>query len=181
MIPVALNCDFRSTCHTLALLSFFLSLYLYISIYKLGLFVLLVLLQMNNPNNSQPKDYAEEESSSSATSAALEPSNGPTDKAETVAEEDTGTPMALSEKEPVASTDDPMEVESVNPATVFCIRLKQPRSNLLHKMSVPELCRNFRLLLLLLLLFEFLVQTVFFFRNYSLMRLFSYYVELQWL
>lgn len=29
------------------------------------------------------------------------------------------------------------------PATVFCIRLKQPRSNLLHKMSVPELCRNF--------------------------------------
>lgn len=40
--------------------------------------------------------------------------------------------------------DDPMEEDSVSPATVFCIRLKQPRSNLQHKMSVPELCRNFR-------------------------------------
>ncbi|PWA78756.1 hypothetical protein CTI12_AA212380 [Artemisia annua] len=30
-----------------------------------------------------------------------------------------------------------------SPATVFCIRLKQPSSNLLFKMSVPELCRNF--------------------------------------
>lgn len=30
------------------------------------------------------------------------------------------------------------------PATVFRIRLKQPPSNLRHKMSVPELCRNFR-------------------------------------
>ncbi|XP_024988927.1 mediator of RNA polymerase II transcription subunit 16 isoform X4 [Cynara cardunculus var. scolymus] len=37
----------------------------------------------------------------------------------------------------------PMEEDSVNPATVFCIRLKQPRSNLQYKMSVPELCRNF--------------------------------------
>ncbi|XP_023768656.1 mediator of RNA polymerase II transcription subunit 16 [Lactuca sativa] len=38
---------------------------------------------------------------------------------------------------------DPMDEDSVNPATVFCIRLKQPRSNLQYKMSVPELCRNF--------------------------------------
>ncbi|KAK9714700.1 hypothetical protein RND81_06G113500 [Saponaria officinalis] len=30
-----------------------------------------------------------------------------------------------------------------DPATVFCIKLKQPKSNLLHRMSVPELCRNF--------------------------------------
>nr|KYP61026.1 hypothetical protein KK1_023450 [Cajanus cajan] len=37
----------------------------------------------------------------------------------------------------------PMEEDPVNPATVFSIKLKQPRSNLLHKMSVPELCRNF--------------------------------------
>ncbi|GLT63773.1 hypothetical protein SLA2020_363110 [Shorea laevis] len=36
-----------------------------------------------------------------------------------------------------------MEDDSVSPATVFCVRLKQPRSNLQHKMSVPELCRNF--------------------------------------
>lgn len=37
-----------------------------------------------------------------------------------------------------------MEVDPVSPATVFCVKLKQPNSNLLHKMSVPELCRNFR-------------------------------------
>ncbi|XP_027932444.1 mediator of RNA polymerase II transcription subunit 16-like isoform X2 [Vigna unguiculata] len=36
-----------------------------------------------------------------------------------------------------------MEQESVVPATVFCIRLRQPKSNLLYKMSVPEICRNF--------------------------------------
>ncbi|KAG4960475.1 hypothetical protein AAZX31_13G224200 [Glycine max] len=41
--------------------------------------------------------------------------------------------------------EDPMEqeMESLTPATVFCIRLKQPKSNLLYKMSVPEICRNF--------------------------------------
>ncbi|CAJ1961634.1 unnamed protein product [Sphenostylis stenocarpa] len=39
--------------------------------------------------------------------------------------------------------DDSMEQESVTPATVFCIRLRQPKSNLLYKMSVPEICRNF--------------------------------------
>lgn len=38
-----------------------------------------------------------------------------------------------------------MDVDSLSPATVFCVKLKQPNSNLLHKMSVPELCRNFRL------------------------------------
>ncbi|XLS73328.1 hypothetical protein HN51_030193 [Arachis hypogaea] len=41
--------------------------------------------------------------------------------------------------------ENPMEEDSVTttPATVFCIRLKQPKSHLLHKMSVPEVCRNF--------------------------------------
>ncbi|KAM1090889.1 hypothetical protein FF1_018456 [Malus domestica] len=48
------------------------------------------------------------------------------------------------EEEPVDEPDDPMEEDAVNSAAVFCIRLKQPRSNLQHKMSVPELCRNFR-------------------------------------
>lgn len=127
---------------------------------------------MNNPNpSSHPNDSAssaaEEDSSSSSAAAAttstpLEASKGPppppTEKAETIApaapaededeEEDEGhPPMALvvPEKEVVGSTaDDPMDVDNVNPATVFCIRLKQPKSNLLHKMSVPELCRNFR-------------------------------------
>lgn len=42
------------------------------------------------------------------------------------------------------AADGPMEEDSINPATVFCIRLKQPRSSLQYKMSVPELCRNFR-------------------------------------
>ncbi|KAF3774355.1 Mediator of RNA polymerase II transcription subunit 16 [Nymphaea thermarum] len=36
-----------------------------------------------------------------------------------------------------------MEDDHPCPATVFCIRLKQPEENLRHKMSVPELCRNF--------------------------------------
>ncbi|XP_027186072.1 mediator of RNA polymerase II transcription subunit 16-like isoform X2 [Cicer arietinum] len=42
----------------------------------------------------------------------------------------------------------PMEVDeqdsvSLSPATVFRIRLRQPTSNLLHKMPLPEICRNF--------------------------------------
>lgn len=49
-----------------------------------------------------------------------------------------------AEEKPPPIDRQPMEEDSVNPATVFSIRLKQPRSNLLHKMSVPELCRNFR-------------------------------------
>lgn len=43
-----------------------------------------------------------------------------------------------------ARAGEPMEEDLVGPATVFTIRLKQPLSNLQHKMSVPELCRNFR-------------------------------------
>lgn len=57
---------------------------------------------------------------------------------------ETATVSGGVEEEVAVKVDDPMEEDSVNPATVFCIRLKQPRSNLLHKMSVPELCRNFR-------------------------------------
>ncbi|XP_030528959.1 mediator of RNA polymerase II transcription subunit 16 isoform X1 [Rhodamnia argentea] len=42
------------------------------------------------------------------------------------------------------SAEEPMEEDSVSsPATVFSIQLRQPRSDLMHKMSVPELCRNF--------------------------------------
>ncbi|GMI93409.1 SENSITIVE TO FREEZING 6, YELLOW AND SENSITIVE TO IRON-DEFICIENCY 1, glassy hair 2 [Hibiscus trionum] len=57
-------------------------------------------------------------------------------------------PVAVvGEDEVVASSekteDSVMEEDSVNPATVFCIWLKQPRSNLQYKMRVPELCRNF--------------------------------------
>ncbi|GAV74432.1 DUF974 domain-containing protein, partial [Cephalotus follicularis] len=51
--------------------------------------------------------------------------------------------VGCGEAEVPKNTEDPMDEDSVGPATVFCIRLKQPRSNLQHKMSVPELCRNF--------------------------------------
>uniref|UniRef100_A0A7N2LQ51 Uncharacterized protein n=1 Tax=Quercus lobata TaxID=97700 RepID=A0A7N2LQ51_QUELO len=64
------------------------------------------------------------------------------------------------EEEPLEKEkpDDPMEEDSVSPATVFCIRLKQPRSNLQHKMSVPELCRNFRSSSYFLLVSSFFVD-----------------------
>jgi hypothetical protein len=50
--------------------------------------------------------------------------------------------VLAEDKSPI---DQSMDEDSVNPATVFTIRLKQSKSNLQHKMSVPELCRNFRL------------------------------------
>ncbi|KAF8031287.1 hypothetical protein BT93_D0479 [Corymbia citriodora subsp. variegata] len=87
-------------------------------------------------------------------SSSLSPPPPPAEKAEALAgavaiaaaeEED-----AVEEEEcaedcdgAVAEEEEPMEEDSVSPATVFSIRLKQPRSNLMHKMSVPELCRNF--------------------------------------
>ncbi|XP_058078036.1 mediator of RNA polymerase II transcription subunit 16 [Magnolia sinica] len=51
------------------------------------------------------------------------------------------SPMAdrKDDHHPTTAIDD----DPPSPATVFRIRLKQPRSNLRHKMSVPELCRNF--------------------------------------
>lgn len=60
------------------------------------------------------------------------------DKTEAVAVED----------EVMEKPEDSIDEDLVSPATVFRIKLKQPRSNLQHKMSVPELCRNFRLVLL---------------------------------
>lgn len=53
-----------------------------------------------------------------------------------------------AQEEVMEKPDDSMDEDLVTPATVFRIKLKQPRSNLQHKMSVPELCRNFRLVLL---------------------------------
>lgn len=96
-----------------------------------------------------------EEDSSSATSNAVLEASKPPDKVE-IAEEGVGAAAVTTDKDTAMATavvaatatataaDDPMEEDPVGPATVFCIRLKQPRSNLLHKMSVPELCRNFR-------------------------------------
>ncbi|KAM7530680.1 hypothetical protein LguiB_034090 [Lonicera macranthoides] len=77
----------------------------------------------------------ESEEDSTETSTALEVSKSG-EKSEPVAATD-----GQEEVPPMAA--DPMEEDPVDPATVFCIRLKQPRTNLQHKMSVPELCRNF--------------------------------------
>ncbi|XP_031130936.1 mediator of RNA polymerase II transcription subunit 16-like isoform X2 [Ipomoea triloba] len=92
---------------------------------------------------------SEEDSSSATSNAVLEASKSP-DKVE-IAEDGVGAAAVTTDKDTAMATavvaataaDDPMEEDPVGPATVFCIRLKQPRSNLLHKMSVPELCRNF--------------------------------------
>ncbi|KAI0520405.1 hypothetical protein KFK09_007877 [Dendrobium nobile] len=51
-----------------------------------------------------------------------------------------------ADKKVAEEGDRPMDVGDgppASPATVFRIRLKQPPSNLRHKMRVPELCRNF--------------------------------------
>ncbi|KAJ9563101.1 LOW QUALITY PROTEIN: hypothetical protein OSB04_008261 [Centaurea solstitialis] len=95
-------------------------------------------------NNNNNKDSSEEESSSgggtgAATSSVIEPSSEPA-----VADSGAGAGEDSSDMDKGGGTvGDPMDEDSVNPATVFCIRLKQPRSNLQYKMSVPELCRNF--------------------------------------
>ena len=81
-----------------------------------------------NPN----KDSEEESPTVATSSSAFEAAKG-SEKADG------------GEEEAAENGEDPMEEDHpVNPAAVFCIRLKQPRSNLMHKMSVPELCRNFR-------------------------------------
>lgn len=83
------------------------------------------------------QQVAEEESQSRDS---IELSKGSEKKTELPISEEEEDEEPLEKEKP----DDPMEEDSVSPATVFCIRLKQPRSNLQHKMSVPELCRNFR-------------------------------------
>ncbi|XP_059659230.1 mediator of RNA polymerase II transcription subunit 16 [Cornus florida] len=91
-------------------------------------------------NQSSGAKDSEEESPVNS-SAALEVAKG-----EETVEAGGGGGGGEEEEEEEAEeekADDPMEEDSVNPATVFCIRLKQPSSNLQHKMSVPELCRNF--------------------------------------
>ena len=98
------------------------------------------------------EEEEEEESSSSAitiisASVSVEASKGPAEKPEITAGEEEPQPMAVSEKEAAGVAgppDDHVGVDNVSPATVFCIKLKDARSNLLHKMSVPELCRYFR-------------------------------------
>ncbi|XP_022848198.1 mediator of RNA polymerase II transcription subunit 16 isoform X1 [Olea europaea var. sylvestris] len=109
---------------------------------------------MNNTNNTKSNQSPQAPSLTGAndseeqSSPALEVSpstaakNNNSEKSEipSTGEED----VVMAEKEAAsASADGPIEENSMNPATVFSIRLKQPKSNLLHKMSVPELCRTF--------------------------------------
>lgn len=97
----------------------------------------------NKDSEQEQEDEEEEEkgspttdtnSASASPSAAVKAEEGGGDGGEEEAAE-----VVEAEK-----MEDLMEEDGLNPATVFCIRLKQPRSNLMHKMSVPELCRNFR-------------------------------------
>ncbi|KAL8467946.1 hypothetical protein ACS0TY_031263 [Phlomoides rotata] len=105
----------------------------------------------NNPNpnpNQAPQEPApatgakesEQESSSPGSSSSAKNSS---EKAADFTEEG----VEMTEKDSVAaggnSTDDPMDEDATATATIFCIKLKQPKTNLLHKMSVPELCRTF--------------------------------------
>ncbi|XP_041993906.1 mediator of RNA polymerase II transcription subunit 16-like isoform X1 [Salvia splendens] len=107
---------------------------------------------MNNTTNSkQPPPDPPPPSAPTATNESdpqpSSPGSASSDKADAAAagaEED----VVMTDKDlPVAatanSTDDSVDEDSATPATVFQIKLKQPKSNLLHKMSVPELCRTF--------------------------------------
>lgn len=96
---------------------------------------------MTSPSTSEPNSFS---SPVLASEVAAETTEEQIPPEKVVDVEEKGEEEANMEKSMVVS-DDPMDDDSVNnPATVFCIKLKQPRSNLLHKMSVPDLCRNFR-------------------------------------
>ncbi|KAL6567437.1 Mediator of RNA polymerase II transcription subunit 16 [Orobanche gracilis] len=84
-----------------------------------------------------------EEESSSSPGSSPSPKNSSEKPAAVTGVED----VLMAEKESAAasvnSADDSVDEDSGNQAIVFCINLKQHKSNLLHKMSVPELCRTF--------------------------------------
>ncbi|KZV54409.1 mediator of RNA polymerase II transcription subunit 16 [Dorcoceras hygrometricum] len=105
---------------------------------------------MNNNNTNSKTNSTQSPQPSVAAAAKDSEEDFPTaDCAENSACEDDHVVMEVApDKDSVAgplnSADDSMDEDFVNPATVFCIKLNQPKSNLLHKMSVPELCRTFR-------------------------------------
>ncbi|KAJ4850777.1 Mediator of RNA polymerase II transcription subunit 16 [Turnera subulata] len=102
----------------------------------------------NNIDKDQPPEQEEETADKTAPGGGGEEEEGEGEEEEFVATEKAASeqqppPLSSEEDSAVEKPDDPMEEDSASPATVFCIRLKQPRSSLQHKMSVPELCRNF--------------------------------------
>ncbi|KAL1327134.1 hypothetical protein HN51_037222 [Arachis hypogaea] len=72
-----------------------------------------------------------------------EPVSKGSEKSESITVSGEDQEVAPPEDKAPMAVDHPIDEEPVGPATVFCITLKQTKSNLLHKMSVPELCRNF--------------------------------------
>ncbi|XP_010538623.1 PREDICTED: mediator of RNA polymerase II transcription subunit 16 isoform X2 [Tarenaya hassleriana] len=94
---------------------------------------------MNQQLQQPPQSHSGEGDAETAEEEEVQPQETAESKDSVAAEENSAEKSA----DGGAREDDPMEVDSVSPATVFCVRLKQPNSNLLHKMSVPELCRNF--------------------------------------
>ncbi|KAL5994515.1 hypothetical protein ACLOJK_024568 [Asimina triloba] len=102
---------------------------------------------MNNP----PIIVKDTEDDSAAAAAADASAARPSDSR--VSEKPPSSAILQDSQEDVAMADRKdeashhptamIEDDPASPATVFRIRLNQPRSNLRHKMSVPELCRNF--------------------------------------
>lgn len=89
--------------------------------------------------NEDSEQQEEEEQLQESPDTLVDNSDSPPAALEAAAEAGGGEEAGEAE-----GMEDPMEEDAANPATVFCIRLMQPRSNLMHKMSVPELCRTFR-------------------------------------
>ncbi|KAH6773730.1 sensitive to freezing 6 [Perilla frutescens var. frutescens] len=97
----------------------------------------------NTTNSNQPPQDPPPPSAPTAAKESEHESSSP-DKADDAAADVGEEDVVMMEKDSAsAAADDSMDEDSGNPATVFYIKLKQPKSNLLHKMSVPELCRTF--------------------------------------
>lgn len=94
-------------------------------------------------NNKDSEEDSSSGGTTVATAAVIDPSEGAIAVADSAAGDGDGGGDDTDMDKGGGTGGDPMDEDSVNPATVFCIRLKQPRSNLQYKMSVPELCRNF--------------------------------------
>lgn len=108
-------------------------------------------MNTNNNNSTPPNPNPRDSSSSTPPPAAAAAEDLAGDAAAAAAADSVDAAEEAAEKKAEEEAGDcAMDAAAVPdgpapaPATVFRIRLKQPPSNLRHKMSVPELCRNFR-------------------------------------
>ncbi|KAH7838602.1 hypothetical protein Vadar_028814 [Vaccinium darrowii] len=97
----------------------------------------------NKDSEQEQEEDEEEEEKGSPTTDTNSASASPSAAVKAEEGDGDGGEEEAAEVVEAEKMEDLMEEDGLNPATVFCIRLKQPRSNLMHKMSVPELCRNF--------------------------------------